>query len=247
MTNKFIYTVASSGNQILDKMADATHNVANVSTDGFRAVWNSFRAVPVVSKDLPVQTFVLDATVGTDFSPATTHVTGRALDVAIQGKGWLVVQDSKGNEAYTRAGSLKTDTNGVLQTQQGLYVLSDAGPIALPPDESVTISVDGTVSTIQIGNQVANSNIIGQLKLVNPPENNLVRGDDGLFRTKDGVPADADPTVSVNSGAVEDSNVNVIRGLVEFIALQRQFDASMKLMTTAQMNDEKASTLLSRN
>lgn len=247
MANKFIYTVASSGNQILEQMASETNNLANASTDGFRAMLNSARAVPVVSKDLPVQAFALDATVGTDFSAAPTHVTGRNLDVAVQGKGWLVVQDSKGNEAYTRAGSLRVDPEGLLQTQQGQYVLSNAGPITIPPDQIVTISVDGTVSTIQIGNQVSNSNLIGQLKLVNPSEDNLVRGDDGLFRTKDGVSADTDPAVRVVSGVVEDSNVNTIKCLVGFISLQRQFDANMKLMTTAQTNEEKANTMLNRN
>jgi len=245
--NKYIYTAAASGNQTMDQMATATNNVANLTTDGFRAQLDSFRAVPVVSKDLPVQAFVVDATVGADFSPATSHKTDRNLDVALQGKGWLVVQDSKGREAYTRAGSLKTDPNGLLQTQHGLYVLSDAGPITLPPDESVTIGKDGTISTIPVGNNVANTNLIGRLKLVNPPENNLVRGDDGLFRTKNGVAAETDPNVTVVSGAVEDSNVNAVKGLVDIIALSEKFAVNMKLLTSAQMNDEKASTVISRN
>ncbi len=245
--DKYIYTAASSGNETLAQMDNATHNVANVSTDGFRAKLDVFRAVPVVSKDLPVQTFVINASVGTDFSPAGTRVTGRDLDVAIQGSGWLVVQDNSGKEAYTRAGSLKTDQNGLLQTLQGLYVLSDAGPITLPPDERVTIAKDGTISTIPVGNKIANNNLIGRIKLVNPPENTLVRGDDGLFRTQNGVAADADANVTLVSGSVESSNVNAIEGLVSFISLSKKFELNTKLLTSAQTNDEKASTVLSMN
>ncbi len=245
--DKLIYTAATSGKHTLIQMDTVTHNLANVSTDGFRAQMDSFRAVPVISTDLPVQTYVVDATVGTNFNAAATHDTGRALDVALQGKGWLVVQGADGQEAYTRGGSLKTDENGLLQTQRGLNVLSDAGPITIPPDETITISKDGTISSIPIGNKVANGSIIGQLKLVNPPENTLVRGDDGLFRIKDGSTAEVDSTVSVTGGAVEDSNVNAVDALVNMINLSKQFDMHMQLLTSAQTDDAKASTVLNMN
>ena len=243
--DKLIYTSMTSGKHTLAQMDTVTHNLANISTDGFKAQMDSFRAVPKISTDLPVQTFVVNSTTGADFTPGVTHETGRALDVAVQGSGWLVVQGKDGKEAYTRAGSLKTDENGVLQTQSGLNVVGESGDITIPPDVTVTIAKDGTVATIPVGNNVANSTLIGRLKLVNPPENTLVRGDDGLFRTKDGSQADADPNVAVIGGSIESSNVNSVESLVTMISLARQFDIHMQMLTNAQASDAKASTILS--
>ena len=97
--DKLIYTAMTSAKHTMDQMDTTTHNLANASTDGFRAQLDSFRAVPVVSTDLPVQTFVVDSTTGSDMSPGTIRQTDRPLDVAIQGSGWLTVQTPDGKEA----------------------------------------------------------------------------------------------------------------------------------------------------
>jgi flagellar basal-body rod protein FlgF len=117
--------------------------------------------------------------------------TGRPLDVAVQGRGWIAVEGADGREAYTRAGNLVTDANGVLQTSSGLNVLGEGGPITLPPDNNITIAADGTVSAFRASarGRSTTSMSVGRIKLVNPPENDLVRGDDGLFRTRNGQPA----------------------------------------------------------
>lgn len=243
--DKLIYTAMVSGKHTMAQMDTVTHNLANISTDGFKAQVDSFRAVPKLGSDLPVQTFVVNATIGADLSSGVIHATGRALDVAVQGSGWLVVKGADGKDAYTRAGSLKTDANGVLQTQRGLNVVGSTGDITIPPDVTLTIAKDGTIATIPVGNIVANSDLIGQLKLVNPPDNTLVRGDDGLFRTKDGSQPEADPNVAVVSGSIESSNVNPVESLVNMITLARAFDLHMQLLTNAQTNDAKASTILS--
>ena len=242
--DKLIYTAMVSGKHTMAQMDTVTHNLANISTDGFKAQVDSFRAVPKLGTDLPVQTFVVNATIGADLSSGVIHETGRALDVAVQGSGWLVVKGADGKDAYTRAGSLKTDANGVLQTQRGLNVVGSTGDITIPPDVTLTIAKDGTIATIPVGNVVANSDLIGQLKLVNPPDNTLVRGDDGLFRTKDGSQPEADPNVAVVSGSIESSNVNPVESLVNMITLARAFDLHMQLLTNAQTNDAKASTIL---
>lgn len=242
--DKLIYTAMVSGKHTLSQMDTVSHNLANISTDGFKAQMDSFRAVPKLGTDLPVQAFVVNATIGADLSPGVTHETGRVLDVSVQGSGWLVVKGADGKDAYTRAGSLKTDANGVLQTQRGMNLIGDGGDITIPPDVTITIAKDGTIATIPVGNTVANSTLIGRLKLVNPPDNSLVRGDDGLFRTKDGSQPDSDPTVGVVSGAIESSNVNAVESLVNMISLARAFDIHMQLLTHAQTNDAKASTIL---
>ncbi|HTD05381.1 flagellar basal-body rod protein FlgF [Undibacterium sp.] len=242
--DRLIYTAMTGAKHILEQQATTSHNLANTSTTGFRAQLDSFRAVPVVSDGLPTRAFVVDATVGTDFSTGALQMTGRSLDVAVQGKGWLVVQQPDGTEAYTRSGSLKLNENGVLQTQGGLNVVGDTGPITIPPDVSIAIGKDGTISSVPTTGQLNAVNVIGRLKLVNPDESNLVRGDDGLFKTKDGIPAQSDPNVAVAGGTLENSNVNVVDAMVSMISLGRAFEMQMKLLQNAESNATKADQIL---
>lgn len=242
--DRLIYTAMSGAKHILEQQATTSHNLANATTTGFRAQLDSFRAVPVQGAALPTRAFVVDATVGTDFSTGGMLITGRDLDVAVQGKGWLAVQKEDGSEAYTRNGSLRLSENGILQTQTGLSLVGEGGPITVPPDVAIAIAKDGTISTIPSGTKPNAIQIIGRLKLVNPPEENLVRGDDGLFKTKNGVPADADAATTVASGMLEGSNVNVVESMVSMINLGRQFELQMKLLQNAENNANKASQLL---
>jgi flagellar basal-body rod protein FlgF len=184
---------------------------------------------------------------GSDFTPAPTQQTGRDLDVAINGRGWVAVQASDGSEAYTRHGSLKVSENGILQTHSGLNVQGEGGPITIPPDTSISISKDGTVASIAYGTKPGASTILGRIKLVNPPEQNLVRGEDGLFRQKDGVDADVDEGVELTGRALEGSNVNVVEAMVTMIGLARQFESQLSLLKNAENNAAKASQLLSLN
>jgi len=243
--DRLIYTAMTGAKHILEQQATVSHNLANVSTTGFRAQLDSFRAVPVIGGgELPTRAFVVDATAGADFSTGSMQMTGRALDVAVQGKGWLSVEKPDGFEGYTRAGNLKLSENGVLQTQSGLNIVGESGPITIPPDVTVTIAKDGTISTIPTAGVPNNVQIIGKLKLVNPPESNLVRGDDGLFKTKDGTTPDADPDVTVAGSTLENSNVNVVDAMVSMVSLGRQFEMQMKLLDNAQNNATKATQIL---
>jgi flagellar basal-body rod protein FlgF len=231
----------------LEQQATNSHNLANASSTGFKAQIDAFRAVPVVGAALDTRAFVVDATSGTDFTPGAIQQTGRSLDVAVEGKGWLSVQRANGTEAYTRNGALKINENGVLQTASGLNVVGDGGPISIPPNVAISIAADGTISSVNDGTQPGPSNMIGRLKLTNPDEKTLRRGEDGLFVTSTGRPAEVDPTVSVVNGALESSNVNVVESMVNMISLARQFDLQMKLMQNAQENDTKASQLFGLN
>jgi flagellar basal-body rod protein FlgF len=242
--DRLIYTAMTGASHTLQKQASVSQNLANTNTPGFRASIDAFRAVPLVGEGLPTRTFVVDSTAGTDFTPGVMQTTGRVLDVAIDGKGWLAVQDANGNEAYTRNGSLKVQPDGILQSSNGMNVMGDGGPITIPPDTQVTIAKDGTISTVPSGSQASQVVVVGRLKLTNPPENQLVRGEDAMFRTKDGNPADADANVTVVSGSLEGSNVNTVDALVNMIALARQFDTQMKMLQTADDNAKRASGVL---
>jgi flagellar basal-body rod protein FlgF len=243
--DRLVYTAMTGAKHILEKQANTSHNLANATTTGFRAQLDSFRAVPVLGADLPTRAFVVDSTVGTDFTPGAIQQTGRDLDVAVQGKGWIAVQLEDGSEAYTRNGSFKLSENGVLQTQSGASVMGDGGPIAIPPDVSISVGKDGTITSIATGFKPGAAIVLGRVKLVNPPEENLVRGDDGLFRLKDGGQADADANVVLIGGALEGSNVNVVDSMVDMIALARQFEMHMALMKNAESNEAKAAQILS--
>jgi flagellar basal-body rod protein FlgF len=242
--DRLIYTAMTGAEHLLNQQAVVAHNLANVNTTGFRAELSAFRAVPIVSDGLNTRTFVVDSTVGTDLSPGTMQTTGRALDVAVQGPGFIAVQASDGTEAYTRAGDLEVGVNGLLQTRAGNAVLGDGGPVSIPPDSNITIAPDGTVSVIPtIGIPNATS-IAGRIKLVNPAENEIARGGDGLFRMKSGIPAETDATVSLASGMLEGSNVNVVDAMVRLIENARQFDMQMKMLQSAESNSAQATSVL---
>lgn len=242
--DRLIYTAASGAKHILEQQATTSHNLANVSTTGFRAQIDAFRAVPVQGGTLPTRAFVVDATVGADFSSGPLQATGRDLDVAVKGKGWIALQMPDGTEAYTRNGALQMSANGMLQSQAGLAVQGESGPISIPPDVTVTIGNDGSVSAISSASQPAVSTVLGRIKLVNPAEQDLVRGDDGLFRMKNGSAAPADPAVAVAGGMLEGSNVSAVDAMVSMISLARSFETQMSLMKNAENNAAKATQIL---
>ncbi len=245
--DRLIYTAMTGARQVLEQQATVSNNLANASTTGFRSQIDSFRAAPVTGPALPTRTLVLDATVAADFTPGPIQQTGRDLDLALQGAGWFTVQGADGKQAYTRSGALKISANGILQTQNGLTVLGESGPIAVPPETSLLVGKDGTLSSLAAGSSAAQMTLLGRLKLVNPPARDLVRGDDGLFRQTKGEPANADPNVVVLGGALEGSNVNVVEAMVRMISLGRQFDLHMNLLKNAETNAAKADQILSLN
>lgn len=243
--DRVIYTAMTGAKHVMEQQATTAHNLANANTTGFRAQIDAFRAVPVQSSALPTRAYVVDSTVGADFSSGVIQQTGRSLDIAVNGKGWFAVQTENGSEAYTRHGSLKLTDTGLLTTQSGRPVLGDAGPITVPPDVSVHIASDGTVSAVPTSGNAAEVNALGRIKLVNPDEKSLLRGEDGLFRVANGQPAAPDAQVVLASGALEGSNVNVVDAMVAMISQSRQFDMHMKMIQNAEANDSKASQLIS--
>ena len=243
--DRLIYTAMTGASHVLQQQAAVAQNLSNTNTPGYRAAINTFRAVPLAGEGLPTRTFVVDSTAGADFSPGIMQATGRNLDVAVQGQGWIAVQMEDGSEAYTRNGSFQVTPEGVVQTRTGLNVAGDNGPITIPADTEISIAKDGTISTVPSGPKPSQVVVVGRIKLVNPPESQMVRGDDGLFRTRDGNAAEPDANVTVAPGNVESSNVNTVEAMVSMISLARQFDMQMKMLQSADNNAKQASTLLS--
>lgn len=243
--DRVIYTAMTGAKHTLGRQGAVAHNLANAASTGYRTEMHRLRAVEVQTQALPSRAFVVDASVATDFTEGPLQYSGRAYDVAIEGKGWLAVQMPDGSEAYTRNGRFEVSSNGVLQTRHGLPVLAVNGnPITIPPETEVSIGRDGTISTVlaTMGQQEA-VNIIEQLKLVNPPEQDLVRGDDGFFRLAAGGAAPADAAVTVANGYLEGSNVNVVEQMVTMISLARQFEMQTRMIQTAETNDRAAAQI----
>ena len=242
--DRLIYTAMTGAKHLLEQQAVVAHNLANANTTGFRAELSAFRAVPLVGDGLNTRAFVVGSTVGADLSPGVIQQTGRALDISVQGAGFIAVQAADGAEAYTRAGDLQVSVNGQLQTRNGNAVVGDAGPIAIPPQSNLTIAPDGTISTVPTFGSPNSVATVGRIKLVNPAAEEIERGADGLFRMKSGDPAPADVNVALASGTLEGSNVNVVEAMVSLIENARQFDMQMKMLQNAQSNASQAASIL---
>ena len=238
--DRVIYLAMAGAKATLQRQDVLAHNRATASTNGFRAELTAFRAVPVRGDGASTRVYALETTPGYNPEPGPVSTTGRSLDVAVAGQGWLAVQSLDGTEAYTRNGSMDVNNEGLLVSRSGLPVLGDGGPITVPANAQVTIGGDGTL-TATVGNGRPQG--IGRLKLVTP-EAALLRGDDGLFRGADGdLPADA--AARVQSGALEGSNVSPVESMVAMIAAARQFEQQMKMLQTSQEREQSATKLLS--
>lgn len=242
--DKMLYIAMSGAKEIMHAQTVNTHNLANANTTGFRADLEAFSSLSVHGPGYASRSYAADESISVDFTPGALITTGRELDVAVRGEGWIAVQAPDGGEAYTRAGDLRIDGNGLLITGNGLPVLGNAGPIAVPPYEKLELGVDGTLTIQPLGQAPNALAVVDRIKLVNPQLTDLDKGADGLIRTRQGEPAPADAGVQLVSGALESSNVNSVEAMVNMIRLARQFEFQIKVMQTAEANDESTAHLM---
>lgn len=243
--DRMLYVAMSGAKQTMLAQTANNHNLANANTDGFRADLATFRSMPVYGPGEPSRVYAMTEQAGVDTTSGAIISTGREMDIAVKGEGWIAVQAPDGTEAYTRAGNLRIEDGGFLKTASGLSVLGNGGPIALPPAEKVEIGTDGTVSIRGIGQSASTLTVLDRIKLVRIDGDALVKGKDGLLRTRDGNIAQPDATVGVVSGALEASNVNAVDAMVNLISLARQYEVQVKMMKTAEDTDNSATQLLS--
>ncbi len=241
--DRLIYTAMSGANAAAHRQAVLSNNLANVSTNGFRAELSTFRAVPVRGDGASTRVMAIEATAGYVDTPGSAQRTGRGLDAMTTGNAWFAVQGLDGTESYTRSGSFEVSPDGTLVTSSGLTVLGDGGaPISIPTGGEVTIGFDGNLSA-KVSNQPPTG--VGRLKLVTPgADDPLKRSEDGLFRATSGEPLPNDTNARVQVGSLEGSNVNAIEAMVGMIQTARQFETQMRLLQTAESNDRSAAQLL---
>ncbi len=242
--DKLLYVAMSGAKETLASQAANNENLANLNTTGFKASLAAFQTRSVTGAGYASRAYATASTVGWNNTAGEQQTTGNPLDIAIQGSGFIAVQDVGGSEAYTRNGDLHVDPSGQLLTSSGSPVLSESGPIAVPPSTSVTIGADGTVSVVPLGQPPNSVAAVGRIKLINPPAGALQRGSDGLYRTGDGSPAESDATVQLSSGVLEASNVSVSGCLVNMIELARRFEVQIKALHTAEEDGQASAKLL---
>jgi flagellar basal-body rod protein FlgF len=240
-----LYVAMTGAKQIMQAQAVNNHNIANLSTIGFRADTVAFDSEPIYGPGYATRVNAVAGDAGTDFSMGVMQNTSRDLDVAVNGKGFIAVRGTDGKEAYTRAGDLRVTPTGAVTTASGLAVLTESGPLVIPPSTQVTIGGDGTVSVVPQGSAPFAVTQVDRIKLVNPKTSDLQKGDDGLLRLKSGGKAKADDTVSVTSGVLESSNVNAAQSLINMIELQRLYEFQIKSISSTDQNEQSAERLIS--
>jgi flagellar basal-body rod protein FlgG len=222
-----------------------SHNLANVSTNGFK------RSRPVF-EDLIYQTMRqpgAQATqqsqipsglqLGTGARPVATErifiqgnlqKTDNVLDLAISGNGFFQIQLPDGTLAYTRDGSFQVNSEGTVVTANGDVLQPQ---ITLPADAiSVTIAKDGTVSILQPGNVVTTQGPIQLTNFINPAGLQSIGDNLYLETVSSGTPNTSNPGVNglgtIQQGFVETSNVNVVEELINMIQAQRAYEINSK-------------------
>lgn len=242
--DRLLYISMTGARQNMLAQGINANNLANVSTPGFKADFLAMRAIPVFGEGHPSRAFALTEKPGTDFSSGVFVSTGRDLDVAVQGNGWIAVQKADGSEAYTRAGALKVTNGGVLTTASGQPVMGESGPISIPPFSKMDIGSDGTISIVPAGAEPNAIEVSNRIKLVNPDNSLLKKSGSNLYEAKNGETFDVDDAVRLETGVIESSNVSAVTELVDMIDLSRQFEMQVKMMREAEKINESAAQML---
>lgn len=242
--DRMLYVAMSGAKQIMLAQAVNNNNLANVGTSGFRADLDAFRSMPVFGPGYPSRVYAMTERPGADMSAGSFTTTGRELDVAVNGQGWIAVQAPDGSEAYSRAGDLRVSVNGQLETGAGRPVLGNGGPIAVPPFEKLEIGADGTISILPVGQAPNALAVVDRIKLVNPPSRDMEKGVDGLMRVKGRGDVPPDASVSLANGVLESSNVNAVEAMVKMIELSRHYETQIKMMGIAKENDVAVTQLM---
>ena len=242
--DRMLYVAMSGAKETLHAQAAVNNNMANASTPGFHADLQQFRSMPVFGAGYPTRVYAMSERPDSDRTPGTMDHTGRDLDVAIREGGWMAVQAPDGHEAYTRRGDLQIDPSGRLMTGDGLPVMGNNGPIALPPLEKIEIGADGTISIRPQGGESNQLAVIDRLKLVMPADGALQKGEDGLMRPRGGVALEPNAEARLVSGSLVASNVDLVGEMVNMTELSRRFELQVKMMKTAEDTDAASTSLL---
>jgi len=245
-----LYTAASGMNAQQANIDNVAHNLANVNTAGYKKSHVEFEdlfyqhtRVPGAATATGEAPIGLEVGLGTravatsrDFTSGSFRSTGSSLDMAIEGDGFFQINLPDGSTAFSRAGSFHRDAQGLVVTAEG-YALEPQ--ITIPENAtSVSISKDGVVSVVVPGQSAAQQ--VGTIELatfqnaagLTPLGGNLFQVTSASGEPQTG-PAGTEQRGSLVQGFLEDSNVSVVEEMVNMILGQRAYEASSKVLKTA--------------
>lgn len=222
--NPGIYPLLLGGLAQQRRLEVVANNLANLQTSGFKRDVPLFRMVapsPQQGNLLPPElVYVAFEGIQIDLGPGPIQHTGVPLDLAIDGPGFFVVQGPEGPR-YTRAGHFQMDAGGQVVTPDGLPLLGEGGPIVIPPGREVTIDPEGRVLVDGVE--------VDRLRIVELDPETLQKEGEGLFRGEGERPAEG---YRILQGALEGSNVDPFREMVQMIEALRGFEAYRKALNT---------------
>ena len=239
--DKLIFTAVSGAERLMRSQQVHANNLANLDTAGFRAsmeVAANQQLGGYGYDDRHLSTMQAD-TVST--RAGAVRETGRPLDVAIGGQGYLAVQNGDG-EAYTRSGEIEIGPDGALSVH-GHPLLGEGGPIVLPQHTAVEVGTDGTISVLTEG--AKQMQVVDRLRLVNATGAELTKNEAGLIVSRDGGNLPTDPNVKVRPRALEGSNVSAVEEMVATMSLNRSFEVQMRLFKASDSMNETGNKLIS--
>lgn len=240
--DNLLYVATSGASRVFKAQHVRSNNLSNADTTGFRADMERVQSVKLDGTGFDGRTMVVTNSAATRFDFADLVKTGRSLDIAINGQGFFTVQTPDGNEAYTRAGNIKVDQEGNALVN-GFPLVSEGGPLVLPPFQSIEVGEKGVISIIPPGGNAQQE--VGQLKLVNPEFDQLQKQSDGLLHSRNGGEFAADERVVVAAEHLEGSNVSAIDELVGVMSLTRNFEMQVRMMKTAETIAKSGNRLIS--
>lgn len=239
-----IQLAAEAVRQTQQAQAVVSHNLANASTTAFKADMYHAESQYLMGGVNAASATAVARDAGVDFAPGTATFTGRDLDIAISGEGWMKVLAPDGTEALSRRGDLRVDVNGQLTNAQGHGIFGEGGPIALPPFSQLSIGGDGTISIVPLGEPPTSLVVIDRIALVNPPVDQISKANNGMFVADNMADLQPDASVRLAVGSLESSNVNPITAMVEMIELARTFEQHVKTMKSAEELDTASASLM---
>ena len=242
--NSVIQIAAEAARKVSQAQALVTNNLANAGTTAFKADLYAAQATYLGADSRDASAIPSTHVSAVDFGGGSLVATGRDLDVAINGQGWMQVITPQGEQVLSRRGDLRIENNGNLIDAAGNQIMGEGGPINLPPATSVSIGMDGTISLIPLGEAPVASATIDRILLVNPNPENLEKGLDGHIRANANANLEPDAAVTVVVGSLETSNVNSVAAMVQMIELSRSFESHVKAMQSADELDNSSASIM---
>lgn len=244
MTDRAIFLGMAGAKDSMFQLDLIANNLANANTIGFRADAAILKTKHTVNDDKDTRSSTQLVKTYSDFKPGPMISTGRNLDVAIDGAGFIAVQTKEGKEGYTRNGNLQINADGFLVTGKGDLVLGDAGIISVPQSQHININRHGAISSQLSGETPNNIVILDNIKLVNAPLDKLQKGADGLFHMIDEGHAQKSQDVRLVPETLEGSNVDTVKSMVDLIDVSRRFEIHTKLMKMIEDNSFRSNQTL---